>query len=282
MDAARTDDTHGRAISSRLAMRPEFIDTLQIEYGPHTLLGRFFLLASKVLRDNGIRLVVSSLAELAELQASNVTTWPLFAPMLDPNLGPIDPDMSYGFVGLDRTGAVACAQGGRIYDSHSRSLRDMIDDQSFFYGPGRGPAPGQPSCSTTASLADTVRGRFVYSGALWAHPRHRGHKFAGLLPRISRAYALTRWNTERTVAVVSDKIAASPLMPQYAYTHVEREFRIRNVGPEDYVGVLMVLKANELLDDLAVFSAKLIAEVDAAVGDGSTQDQAIAGRLVKR
>lgn len=258
---------------SELSTRPNFFETLRIEHGPHGLIGRFFLAAESILEDLGLRLVTSSLAELVELQTSNVVSWPLFAPMLDPRLGSVTPDMSYGFVGLDRDGRIACAQGGRIYDSGNRSVRDMMDDHSFFYGPGRSPPSGQPVCMTDAPIAAAVKGVFTYSGALWVHPAHRGHRLAALLPRISRTYALTRWNATHTIAVVSNQIAASPLMPMYAYETVQPSFRMTNIGPTDYHGVFMSMTQQFLLDDLSNFLARQLAEIDTAIANGRAQNQ---------
>lgn len=256
--------------------RPEFINVANVRYGPPEVLGLFFLFADSILKELGIRLYVSSLAELAEVQSAQSSSWPLFAPMLDPRLGGIDAEMSYGFIGVDRSGRIACSQGGRVYSSTSRSLAEMIDDQSFFYGEGRRGEDTQPKCSCTAPVASRVIGTFTYSGALWVHPDHRGHQLAALLPRLSRAYALTRWNSEFTIAVVSDQIAASPLMRMYAYRTVQREFRIENVGPKPYVGQLMVLTAGELIEDLERVLSDSSSQIDPAVSDGRTEYQAAA------
>ena len=263
-----------------LLARPEFIEAAQVHHGPPDILGRFFLLADTVLKELGIRLYVSSLAELAEIQTAHSSSWPLFAPMLDPRLGGVDAEMSYGFIGVDRGGRVACSQGGRVYSSTSRSLAELIDDQSFFYGEGRQGDVTQPRCSCTAPVASRVSGTFTYSGALWVHPEHRGHQLAALLPRLSRAYALTRWNSEFTIAVVSDQIAASPLMRMYAYRTVQKEFRIENIGPKAYVGHLMVLTADELIADLERVLSDVPPQIDPAVSDGRTEYQA--GAVAKR
>lgn len=265
-----------------VAMRPSFFDTLRIQHGTHALLGRFFLAADTIVNSLGIRLVRSSLAELADLQNSNIVSWPLFAPMLDPRLGGIDPNMSYGFLGVDRAGRIACAQGGRVYSSGAKSLRQMIDDQSFFYGDGRRPQLGQPTCWTTSPATHSIRGLFTYSGALWVHPEHRGHRLAAVLPRISRAYALARWNSAYTIAVVSDQIAASPLMAMYGYKTIEPMFGITNVGPKDYRGVFMSMTQQDLQDDLALFLAGKLAQVDAAIRDRSAENDTPPAIIVNR
>ena len=201
-----------------------FLEELRIDYGPASLLGRFFLQAESYVRSTGIKLAFGPLAEAADVQGRNVASWALYPPMLDCRLSAIDPGMSYGLLGYDEHGNTVCTQGGRIYDTGTSSLAEMIADQSFFYGPGHSVGPEMPRCSITAPAASKITGRFVYSGALWVHPDYRGHRLAAILPRISRAYALARWNTEYTIALVSHKIAASPLLKMYGYSNIQPDF----------------------------------------------------------
>ena len=233
----------------------------------------FFLQAEAYVKSAGIKLAFAPLAEAAAVQARNVSSWALFPPMLDCRLSAIAPERSYGLIGYGEDGEVVCAQGGRIYETGDASLADIIADQSFFYGPGHEKGPEQPGCSITAPAAAHIKGRFVYSGALWVHPDYRGNRLAAILPRISRAYALAKWNTEYTIALVSHKIAASPLLQMYGYNRIEPDFRIWNLGPTAMTGCLMWMDQDELAADLASFMASNLAQIDSAIVDGRGQDQ---------
>ena len=153
-------------------------------------------------------------------------------------------------------------------------MADIIEDQSFFYGTDHGMSGEMPTCSISAVAAKTIKGRLVYSGALWVHPDYRGNRLAGVLPRISRAYALARWNAAYTIALISHKIAASPLLQMYGYNRIEPEFRIRNLGPSDMTGCLMWMDQEELAADLAHFMAGNLAKIDTAAVDGSGKNEA--------
>jgi hypothetical protein len=259
-----------------------FLNTVKINHGPARVLGRFFLAAEKTIHDLGIELTLGRLADIAAVQAGQKASWALFPPMLDVRLSPIPEDMSYALIGHDNRGEIVCAQGGRIYDTGTRSLADIAADQSFFYSDNRQPQPGQPTISLTAPAASHITGRFVYSGALWVRPDFRGRRLAGLLPRISRAIALAHWNTAHTIALISDQIARTPLFQLYGYSKVEPMFRIKGLMADDMVGSLMWMDADELVQDLTRVLAAPLPQVDPAVAHGRAQEEPAAVRPTHR
>src|SRR3546814_7771415 len=56
----------------------------------------------------------------------------------------------------------------------------------------------QESCSVASAAARELSGRIVYSGGTWIHPDYRKRLMPMILPRISRALALTRRSVEHT------------------------------------------------------------------------------------
>jgi hypothetical protein len=258
---------HGSLIERR-----SLLDNIQVNYGPASVLGRFFLAAEKTIRDMGIALELSSLGDIAQVQAGNKTSWTLFPPMLDVRLSPISPAASYALIGRNSSGDIVCAQGGRIYDTGRNSLQDIVDDQSFFYADGRAPSLGEPQIVLTAPSAVKIRGTFVYSGALWVRPDFRGQELSRLLPRLSRAYALANWDTKYTIALVSNQIANSPLLAMYGYSKVEPEFRISGLMDKPMIGSLMWMDTDELAFDLSHFLALSQSQINATVTDGRTKN----------
>ena len=250
------------------------LDDLQIKHGPVTLLGRFFLLADTLLAKAGVTLYRASLAEAAATQGANVESWHLFPPMLDTRLSPIPDDMSYGLLGRNERGDVVCVQGGRIYDVGERSFADIVADQSFFYGPAIPPARELPIADVTAPSATTIKGRFVYSGGLWVHPDYRGRHLAAVLPRFSRCYALSMWDTQFTVGMANEASFSPKLIAAYGYDKVERRFTIQNLTPTPMSWAILWMNREDLIGDLTRFVDAQVAQIDAAVGDGGAEDQA--------
>ena len=93
--------------------------------------------------------------------------------------------------------------------------------------------------------------------------------------RLSRAFALAHWNTRYTIALVSEKIAGSPLFEMYGYQRIEPSFRISGLMAQDMVGSLMWMDADELADDLARFLALERPEIDATVARRGAEDHGV-------
>jgi hypothetical protein len=247
-----------------------FLEDIRIDHGPAQTLGRFFLAADTMVRAAGIQLRLVSIKDASQAHTDNKESWPVFPPMLDSRLSEIPEDFSYALLGYNSAGEVVSSQAGRVYDSPDRSLSDLIGDQSFFYGQAALNA-AYPTCHMTALAGRRIRGRFVYSGALWVRPDHRGSRMANVLPRISRAYALSRWGTDFTIAFLSN--VNSSLFKLYGYPNVEKGVEVRGSSTADMTGSLMWMNVDELADDLAHFLEHARSKVDGTVGNRSAQDQ---------
>ncbi|MFV0296236.1 MAG: hypothetical protein ACK5JT_08975 [Hyphomicrobiaceae bacterium] len=258
----------------------ELLKGLQIEHGPIPQLGRFFLLADRLLADAGVKVFRTSLDAAAEAQAANVDSWAMFPPMLDTRLSPISEDESFALLGKDASGDVVCAQAARFYDLGERSFKDIVTDQSFFYGSQIPPDPGMPLAAVTAPSAGHIKGRMLYSGALWVHPKCRGRHLTGVLPRISRAYGVARWNTQTTVGMVREDNMVPKLLASYGYKTIEPRFTITKLAPTTLSWCIMVMQQAELLEDLNRFVEARSSEIDTAVSDSSTEHKghAVGGR----
>src|SRR3546814_16518924 len=55
----------------------------------------------------------------------------------------------------------------------------------------------------------------------WIHPEYRKRLMPMILPRISRALALTRWDTEYTFSLVSNALVSKGVAQAYGYNRVE-------------------------------------------------------------
>jgi GNAT superfamily N-acetyltransferase len=238
-----------------------FLTEISIDHGPAQLLGQFFLRADSAIRARGITLVFGGIDELIAVNEANSSSWGVFAQTLDSRYGNIGSHESYCLLGLNNQGDIVAAQAGRKYELQGRTLQNIADDASLYYGDG--PRPRQAlSCTMAAPSAATITGRIVYSGALWVHPEYRGKQLAAFLPRVSRAYALARWGTDYTIAFMSPQIAGSPLRASYGYKNVEPGYAVHFQGETIYEGHLAWMNAETLTTDLFEFSLSLLAKVD--------------------
>ena len=126
-----------------------FLTEIRIDFGPPQLLGQFFLRADAVVRQRGIRLEFAPITELVDLNRANKASWGVFAQTLDSRYTDISAASSYCLLGRNEVGEVVAAQAGRLYSLRDRSLQDIADDASLYYG-DRKPDVGGISCRMTA------------------------------------------------------------------------------------------------------------------------------------
>lgn len=235
-------------------------DQITINHGPREQLGRFFLEADKAARDRGVTLSLSTDFEmLREVNARNKDSWyDGLPPSFDPAYGAVDASNSYWIMGRDDTGEVVTTQAARLFNiEEGETLADLFTSLNLFYpDPARHARPGE-TCTITAPNATKIAGVVLHSGCSWVHPRFRRRHMMFILPRISRALGLTRWNTEYTFSFVSEKLVNYGVADAYGYTRIEPLIDWRNCLVGNYQGMLVWMPRQELIADMQMFPAQL-------------------------
>lgn len=234
-------------------------DQITINHGPREQLGRFFLEADKAARDRGVTLSLSTDFEmLREVNARNQGSWHGLAPSFDCAYGGINRDCGFWLIGRDRKGDIVTTQAARYFSMRHENLEDYLTSLRLFYpDPGRQKLP-EESCSVEAAAARAIRGHVVYSGGTWIHPDYRKRLMPMILPRISRALALTLWDTDYTFSMVSQALVSKGVAKAYGYSQVEPGIRWMNSATEVRLeGVLVWMGRQELLADMLNFSQML-------------------------
>lgn len=226
--------------------------SLKIKYGPAGLLGRFFLWADTVARDRGVTLFFASLRDLVEANRANSDSWRPLVPIFDPALGGITSETGFAVIGRDKNGQVVATQAARLYDWSETNLHEEAASLRMFYAhPDAAFARGD-SCKINTSVAKMIGGRVVFSGAGWYRRDFRGKGLATILPRISRAYAFTRWNTDFTISMMGDAVVAGGMAERCGYTKTEHSSVELVASPLGAMRCALVwMQLDELLTDLA-------------------------------
>src|SRR3546814_4309640 len=102
------------------------------------------------------------------------------------------------------------------------TLRDYLTSLRLFYPRPESQKRDGESCSVRSTSAATIKGRVVFSGSTWIHPDYRGRDLPQILPRISRALALSRWNTDFTISLVTMALVEKGIAAAYGSKNVER------------------------------------------------------------
>ena len=239
-----------------------FLDALVIDYGPLQLLGRFFAAMDSACAERGVSLSLEKIEAASHIQAMNTDSWHSFPPMLDTRIAAIDDASGYCFVGRNVLGAAVAVMAGRIYDGTNLTLGEIVADQSFIYG--KAPVVvGGPRFEISAESSEHVTTPFSYIGALWVHPTFRGAQLARLLPMLTRAYALAKWNIKFDVGLVNDAMAVAGMGSVYGYSNSEKGFRSYGLpGNEIVTGEVLWMGSGELIEQLREFLSTRLSQVD--------------------
>lgn len=231
-------------------------DQITIHHGPREQLGRFFLAADKAARDRGVSLSLSTDFELLrEVNKMNLKHWHGLAPSFDSAYGGIDADCGYWLIGRDAAGEIVTTQAAHFYEMGEETLRDYLTSLRLFYPHPESQKREGESCSVSSPSAGMIKGRVVFSGSTWIHPDYRGRDLPQILPRISRALALSRWNTDFTISLVTMALVEKGIAAAYGYKNVEPgvEWLGSAVSPR-YLGALVWMPQADLLSDIAAFN----------------------------
>lgn len=234
-------------------------DQIILNHGPREELGRFFLTADHAARERGVYLTLSTDFEmLREVNARNQGSWHGLAPSFDCAYGGIDKSCGFWIIGRDADGNVVTTQAARFFDTGDATLKDYLTSLQLFYPrPEEQKLPGE-HCTVETASASHVRGRIVYSGGTWIHPDYRKRLMPMILPRISRALALTLWDSEFTFSMVSHALVSKGVATAYGYRNVEPGIRWMNSETELRLdGTLVWMDRAEQLADMARFDAML-------------------------
>lgn len=230
-------------------------DQITLQHGPRDTLGRFFLAADRAARERGVYLSLSTDFDLLrKVNAMNLRHWHGLAPSFDNSHGGIDGSNGYWIIGRSEDGDIVTTQAAHFYDMGQESAHDYLTSLRLFYPqPQIQKKPGE-SCSVSAASARRITGRVVFSGSTWIHPDFRGRDLPKILPRISRALALTRWDTDYTISLVTLALVEKGVAKAYGYKRIEPGVEwLGSAVSARYQGALVWMPRAELLDDLARF-----------------------------
>lgn len=232
-------------------------DALTIKHGPAPLLSKFVLEGDKLARRLGIRLRLRhDFGDLVYVNKhqSSIGNWFPLVHMFHPDYCDLVPENSYWISGEDEHGDIVLTQAGRIYYWPETCLEQEV--RLMFYG---GHERGQ-GCAVTAPAAKSISGVVFCAGSHWIHPHFRGRQLSCLLARLGRAYALSRWPVDWTMALVTPVLAAKGVAAGYGYKHESRSIFFPAHPLGDLELVIAHLSQTEACEDLANFLASDICE----------------------
>lgn len=239
---------------------PRLPDQVKVNFGPPDLMARTFLTLDRFVRDHGIFLSISrDLDELVEINKSNLEAWYPLLPMFDPNYGGATPENTFWIRGVDQNGTVVLSQCARLFLWSDSTLESELETMGVFYaGPGEKAHVGE-HCIVGTQALDAIRGRVCFTGGLWFRPDFRGRGLAHVMPRLTRAFALTTWRPDFFFSVLQEHIVAAGMPKVYGWRHLDAPVYWRGCplyGDLDLAVGWM--NTEETIDDLGSFAVRQV------------------------
>jgi hypothetical protein len=251
---------------------PSLVSEITVDHGPPDVLGRFFLKADTAARERGVTLSFGTFDELQEINDRNRATWKPLVPLFSTRYNDLDPESAFCILGRNRAGEVVATQAARLYTWPDSSFYDAARSLRLFYDdPAAKALPGEV-CTVSANATKAVTGRVVFSGGGWYRPDFRKRWLSAILPRISRAYAYTRWNSDFTTTVMDKGVVDGGFHKRCGYSNIEWVLDWRNTPLGDMYLAFLWMQPDELISDLRNFLATFDAQVDAVVDHRRAQN----------
>jgi hypothetical protein len=256
------------------------LDQLHFRYGPRDLLGRYVACADEMAADLDLTLRLSTnFPRLVALNAENRDSWPALSPIFNPANAHLGPDNAFFIEAVDELGDTVMTSAGRLYDHGDHSIAEDLRALRVFYDD---PAPhiaAGARIEVTAPSAEYICGRVMFSGAVWVRPDHRRNGLTKIVPRLTRAVALTQWNPPVFWGTIEHNLEKMGVARAYGSWHVE-EGIIEHIPSWRGSLPLLFLSMGQatLLRDLA----GSIAGYEAAAGASRLIESAVANQSVLR
>jgi hypothetical protein len=228
-------------------------DAVTVRDGPVEEIANFLLLADQTARDRGIRLRVRRdmdvLVDLNRRETALGNWYPLF-PIFDPEQDAVDSSNAYWISGTTESGETVVAQAGRLFDWHDTSLADAMDTVLY---PGK---PSHPPFEITCHTAAGVTGKVCFSGSTWFHPEYRRLGLSRILPRVSRVFAFSQWQTDWTISMIKRELVELNIASAYGYSDIQFGVHAPGHPLGDLDLALVRMPRRELLADITRFVAE--------------------------
>ena len=261
----RVDSTPSKGKSMTTRIPRSFLPDIQLNYGPLDVLSTFFRQADDAMRKYGVHLAFGSFDELLQVNRANQSSWRAVIPTFDARFSELTPDSAFCLLGYSDAGEVVATQACRLFKWQHTSFFEAAQDLSLFYAQPDRDKLADESCEITAEAARNIRGRVAFSGGGWYRPDYRGKYLSYILPRISRAYAFTRWSTDYTASMFQDSVLAGGMAERCGYTRIDWKVHVKGSPMGNIKFAFVWMEPDELIDDLRTFGSLIDTKINRRV-----------------
>lgn len=229
-------------------------DQVDVSYGPQELIARFILQADRAARERGVFLSIQhDFDALAAFNRTQTESWYPLIPIFDPEVGRLTRQNSFWIAGRNRDGEIVTTQCARLYDWRDSDFHGEFEALRLAYEDPELERRPEECAFCNVPGGRHIKGLVCYSGGAWYHPDYRRRGLSAIIPRLSRAIAYSRWNTDFTISLVEPWLVEKGVTDRYGYTKVERGIDWLDSFRGDMHNICLVwMDRTELVNDLVV------------------------------
>jgi hypothetical protein len=235
-----------------------FTEELRVQFGPKREIGLFLLQGDRALTEMGVRLYVShDLSRLYEINRRHLDSWAPLMPVFDPARADVRPDRAFMFELHNDKGEIVATQVSRLLDLSGTTLKSEIEQLRLFYrDPAKQAGPAE-RIEVTAPKAQEITGLVALSGGLWYRPDWRGKGLSRVMPRMTRTFAYTSWDTDYVISFVEQGPVDHGILNQYGLPGSEPWVKIRDSYKPETDLLLTWRHKPDIASDVTVYLAEL-------------------------
>lgn len=235
-----------------------FTEELRVQFGPKREIGQFLLQGDRTLSEMGVRLYVShDLRRLYDINRRHLDSWAPLMPVFHPAQAGVRAGPAFLFELRDAKGDVVATQVSRLLDLTGSTLKSELEQLSLFYRDPAGQAGPNERIEVTAPMASEITGRVGLSGGLWYRPDWRGKGLSQVMPRMTRTFAYTNWDTDYTISFVEQPPIDHGILKLYGLPVSQPWIKVRNSYRPEVDLQLTWRPKSEIAGDVAGYLADL-------------------------
>jgi hypothetical protein len=225
-------------------------DAVTVRHGPGPAIGRFIIEGDRAARAAGIHLRLrTDFDGFVDFNARETAAgrWYPLTDQFNPAYADITAENGFWIAGENEAGEIVATSAGRVFYWHDTNLEEQA--VAVFYGSDG----GQP-CMIGPGVIEAARridGVVLSAGATWVRPDYRKRELSQLMPRMARAYALSRWPLDWTIGFVPRALADNGIALGYGAKHLGFSFFYPELRWSELV--LTYTSGREIYDDFGSF-----------------------------
>jgi hypothetical protein len=233
------------------------LDQITVLHGPHKLLGRYFPIAVQQARALGVELrLTTDFERIQAIRQRHADTPVMTAPHFDPTQSAFHPNTACWLEGVDAAGDTVLTHGMRRFHWPRTTLKEEVEALRVHY---RDPAPhlaAGESVTLDCPSANRITGLTALAGAMWVRSDYRRRGLTRIVPRISRTYAFTRWDTSFTWGFMRPHLHEGGASRAYGRYTVEAGMRVNLAFWKPFDALLLWMSRDTLLAEIAEIVAQ--------------------------